>query len=92
MPDLPAPTPSGRWTIRSIVVRVRDGPQRLDHAYRLLLAAPPAATAHGGLTTANSSSGAQFLTGVGRHVQEAHDACSDLCPRLDRPPGTGADD
>ena len=28
------------WTIRAVAVRTRDGPERLDQAYRLLLNAP----------------------------------------------------
>jgi hypothetical protein len=28
------------WTIRSVFVRTRDGPDRLDHAYRRLTADP----------------------------------------------------
>ena len=28
------------WAIRSVPVRTRDGPERLDHAYRRLLADP----------------------------------------------------
>jgi hypothetical protein len=38
-------TPGGvppRWTIKSMAVKVRDGPERVLQAYRLLLAAPSA--------------------------------------------------
>ena len=35
------------WTIRSIVVRYRDGPQRLAQVYRRLLAPPQHDTAGG---------------------------------------------
>jgi hypothetical protein len=31
-----------RWTIKSVAVQVRDGPERVWQAYRLLLAAPRA--------------------------------------------------
>jgi hypothetical protein len=31
-----------RWTIKSMAVKVRDGPERVLQAYRLLLAAPSA--------------------------------------------------
>jgi hypothetical protein len=33
----PHPTMAPVWTIRAIAVRTRDGPERLDQAYRLLL-------------------------------------------------------
>jgi hypothetical protein len=29
------------WTIRSVALRTRDGPERLDQAYRRLLTADP---------------------------------------------------
>lgn len=32
-----SPTASPRWQVRSVSVRVRDGPRRLQAAYRLLL-------------------------------------------------------
>ncbi len=36
----PRPTAAPTWTIRSIPVRTRDGPERLDQAYRLLSDTP----------------------------------------------------
>lgn len=74
---MPRPTPSAppsRWTIQSVAVRARDGPQRLDQAYRLLLADPaaipgPAAT--------------HSPTADERDGKEPCYACRDLCPRLD---------
>ena len=33
----PRPTAAPTWSIRSIPVRTRDGPERLDRAYRRLL-------------------------------------------------------
>jgi hypothetical protein len=30
----------GRWTIKSVNVKVRDGPERVRQVYRLLLTAP----------------------------------------------------
>ncbi|HXT81796.1 MAG TPA: hypothetical protein VN702_19715 [Acetobacteraceae bacterium] len=35
----PEGTPT--WTIRSVALRTRDGPERLDQAYRRLLAPTP---------------------------------------------------
>jgi len=35
------------WTIRSVTVRSRDGPQRVAQVYRRLLAPPPRDTAGG---------------------------------------------
>lgn len=32
------------WTIRSVALRTRDGPERLDQAYRRLLTAEPSDT------------------------------------------------
>jgi hypothetical protein len=43
---MPNPGPVGAavaWTIRSVAVRRRDGPDRLDQAYRRLLDGPPSA-------------------------------------------------
>jgi hypothetical protein len=37
MPTGPRPTAAPTWAIRSIPVRTRDGPERLDQAYRRLL-------------------------------------------------------
>jgi hypothetical protein len=37
MPTGPHPSTVPAWTIRAIAVRTRDGPERLDQAYRLLL-------------------------------------------------------
>jgi hypothetical protein len=41
------PTAAPTWTIRSVSVRTRDGPERLDQAYRRLLShtkGPPPAS------------------------------------------------
>jgi hypothetical protein len=38
------PTPAA-WRIRSVSVRARDGPQRLDQFYRLLVVEPEASAA-----------------------------------------------
>ena len=35
------PEAAPTWTIRSVALRTRDGPERLDRAYRRLLAAEP---------------------------------------------------
>jgi hypothetical protein len=61
------------WQVLSTHVRHRDGPRRLEQAFRLLLgpAGPPAT--------------ATFTEGRSDH------ACSDLRPRLDRPPGARPD-
>jgi hypothetical protein len=37
MPRTPRARPDRPWTIQSVSVRTRDGPQRLQRAYRLLL-------------------------------------------------------
>jgi hypothetical protein len=37
----PRPEATPTWTIRSIPVRTRDGPERLDQAYRRLLRDAP---------------------------------------------------
>jgi hypothetical protein len=62
------------WQILSTYVPHRDGPRRLEQAFRLLLGShrPP-----DDLTP---------LDGSPDH------ACSDLRPRLDRPPGARPDD
>ena len=70
---LPDPRPP-EWQILSTYVRHRDGPRRLEQAFRLLLGAPPPAD---GLTPAEG---------------RTDHACSDLRPRLDRPPGARPDD
>jgi hypothetical protein len=36
-------TAGARWTIQSVTVRVRDGPQRLHQAYRILIGGCPPA-------------------------------------------------
>ena len=41
MPTGPRPTAAPVWAIRSIPVRTRDGPERLDQAYRRLLSDTP---------------------------------------------------
>jgi len=37
MPSGPPQSAAPAWTIRAVAVRTRDGPERLDQAYRLLL-------------------------------------------------------
>jgi len=41
MPSGQRPTAAPTWTIRSVSLRTRDGPERLDQVYRRLLAPPP---------------------------------------------------
>jgi hypothetical protein len=41
MATAPRLTAASTWTIRSIPVRTRDGPERLDQAYRRLLSDAP---------------------------------------------------
>jgi len=41
MPSGQRPSAAPTWTIRSISMRTRDGPERLDQAYRRLLTHPP---------------------------------------------------
>ncbi len=41
MATAPRLTAAPTWTIRSIPVRTRDGPERLDQAYRRLLSDTP---------------------------------------------------
>jgi hypothetical protein len=57
------------WQILSTCVRHRDGPRRVEQAFRLLLGAPQAP---------DESSPSD---------RSPDHACSDLRPRLDRPPG-----
>jgi hypothetical protein len=40
MPEGQRPTVATTWTIRSISVRTRDGPERLEQVYRRLLEDP----------------------------------------------------
>lgn len=40
MPTTPSPPAAPAWTVHSVPVRTRDGPQRLDQVYRRLLANP----------------------------------------------------
>jgi hypothetical protein len=40
MPSGQRPTAASTWTIRSVSLRTRDGPERLDQVYRRLLAPP----------------------------------------------------
>lgn len=63
-----------QWQIRSTYVRLRDGPHRVEQAFRILL------------DHAVPSEAPPLLDGSSDH------ACSDLRPRLDRPPGTRPDD
>ena len=42
MPRGPRPQTAPTWTVRSVSVRTRDGPLRLNQAYRRLLDPPPA--------------------------------------------------
>ena len=42
MPHARRPPPARSWSVRSVFVRTRDGPDRLDLAYRRLLNAAPA--------------------------------------------------
>jgi hypothetical protein len=69
-----ADPPRPEWHMFSTYVRHRDGPRRLEQAFRLLLgpARPPQAP----------------TPPEGR----SDHACSDLRPRLDRPPGARPDD
>src|SRR5438128_95735 len=59
------------WSIQSVAVRVRDGPQRLARVYHLLLTAP--------------TPGAPIPPACDRK-EEAHGSC-DLRPGLDGAPG-----
>jgi hypothetical protein len=43
----PRPTAAPIWAIRSTPVRTRDGPERLDQAYRRLLSDRPPDERHG---------------------------------------------
>jgi hypothetical protein len=60
------------WTVHSVVVRVRDGPERVRAAYRLLL-------------DVGSLSGDGAWAPV---IKELPDAGRDLHTRVDRAPGT----
>ena len=51
MPSGQRPTAASTWTIRSVSVRARNGPERLDQAYRRLLAPPPPDTSLTGRDT-----------------------------------------
>ena len=42
MPHARRPPPARSWSVHSVFVRTRDGPDRLDLAYRRLLNAAPA--------------------------------------------------
>ena len=41
MPEGQRPAVARTWTIRSVSVRTRDGPERLEQVYRRLLDDPP---------------------------------------------------
>lgn len=56
MPDGQPPPVARTWVIHSVVVRTRDGPQRLDQVYRHLLQdRPPEVTASEGALLPTSS-------------------------------------
>jgi hypothetical protein len=61
------------WQILSTYVRHRDGPTRVEQAFRFLLGMP------------RPPDGSTPVDGRPDH------ACSDLRPRLDRPPGARPD-
>lgn len=82
MPHQTPAAPPARWTIQSVAIRARDGPQRLDQAYHLVLAAPPPGVGPG----AHCPADRRYRNGDGLEGKEPGDACRDLCPRLDRPP------
>jgi hypothetical protein len=67
-------SPRPPWQVLSTFVRHRDGPRRLEQAFRLLLG------------PARLSEAPNPTEGRSDH------ACSDLRPRLDRPPGARPDD
>ena len=89
MPRPTSPAPPVRWTVQSVAGRARDGPQRLDQAYRLLLATPPPAVPPPG-----AEAGTRWPSDPPVHHaddpegKEPRDARRDLCSCLDRPPGT----
>src|SRR5215211_4271196 len=64
------------WSIQSVSVRVRDGPQRLARVYRLLLTGPAA-----GAPVAPVAAGKEESYGS-----------RDLCPSFDGAPGPAAND
>lgn len=74
MPPPPPAAPPVLWTIQSVAVRARDGPQRLDHAYRLLLDAP---------TATHRPADTPSRPADERDGKEPCHARRDLCPRLD---------
>jgi hypothetical protein len=41
MPSAQRPSAAPTWRIRLVSIRTRDGPERLDQAYRRLLTHPP---------------------------------------------------
>src|SRR5713226_6814253 len=64
--------PTGAWLVRSIAVRKRDGPHRVEQVYRFLLAE------HGPIGWG----------GRAPRVREGErDACGDLCSGVDRATG-----
>lgn len=70
----PASSPRAwQWQVLSTYVHHRDGPRRVEQAFRLLLAT------------------SQPLGGDGPLHRRSDHACSDLRPRLDRPPGARPD-
>lgn len=66
-----SPTPAPRWQVRSVSVRVRDGPRRLHAAYRLLLEPGCGSSTTGGASVA-----------VVPHTEVRH-ADRSVRPRLD---------
>ena len=67
-----SPPPSARWPVLSVSVRVRDGPRRLEAAYRRLLEPVPSPP-----TLADGSDAAGLAT-------EVDHASRHLRPGLDR--------
>jgi hypothetical protein len=70
----PARTGQPQWSVCSVAVRVRDGPDRVRAAYRLLL--------DGGSFSADGAARADVPS------SELVDAGGDLHTRIDRAPGT----
>ena len=77
MPDIPPDPLLVNWKIISVYVRTRDGPQRLQMAFRSLASPFISSSQPDPLATAQASA----------TTQEVNDACSHLCQSLDSASG-----